>query len=80
VPREQRFFAEHGHKLPDVGLIKTSGGLFNFLSGTNRRAPALLQRLGLEWAFRLLLEPRRLGWRYLSTNPIALFLMLTRSS
>jgi N-acetylglucosaminyldiphosphoundecaprenol N-acetyl-beta-D-mannosaminyltransferase len=80
VPREQRFFAEHGHKLPEVGLIKTSGGLFNFLSGTNRRAPALLQRLGLEWAFRLLLEPRRLGWRYFSTNPVALFLILTRSS
>lgn len=79
VPREQQFMAEHAHKLSNVGVVKTSGGLFNFLSGTNSRAPQLMQTLGLEWAWRLILEPRRLGWRYLSTNPLALMLMLTRS-
>ncbi len=79
VPREQAFVREHGHKLAYVGLIKTSGGLFNFLSGTRRRAPDVLQRLGLEWAWRLAQEPRRLFWRYAVTNPHALYLLATRS-
>lgn len=80
VPREQEFVRDHGHRLSHVGVIKTSGGLFNFLSGTNPRAPMWMQRAGLEWAYRLLNEPRRLAWRYLSTNPRALAVMLTKSS
>lgn len=79
VPREQTFVLEHGHKLPNVGVIKTSGGLFNFLSGKNRRAPGWMQASGLEWLWRLLLEPRRLLLRYLVTNPLAIFLLLTRT-
>lgn len=79
VPREQEFLAAHGDKLRQVGVIKTSGGLFNFLSGTNGRAPTWMQRAGLEWAFRIFLEPKRLFWRYLTTNPISAYLILTRS-
>jgi N-acetylglucosaminyldiphosphoundecaprenol N-acetyl-beta-D-mannosaminyltransferase len=79
VPQEQRFVRDHVGKLGRVGVIKTSGGLFNFLSGTNARAPRWLQRAGLEWAFRLWQEPRRLAWRYLVTSPHALYLMITRS-
>ncbi len=80
VPREQLLVRDHGHKLTRVGVIKTCGGLFNFLSGTNMRAPPILQQMGLEWLWRLCLEPRRLARRYLATNPRALFLLLTRSS
>lgn len=79
VPHEQKFMRDHRHKLDHVGVVKTSGGLFNFLSGTNKRAPNWMQKLGLEWAWRMALEPKRLGLRYLTTNPHALFLMLTRS-
>jgi exopolysaccharide biosynthesis WecB/TagA/CpsF family protein len=79
VPTEQHFIAAHARELRHVGMIKTSGGLFNFLSGTNSRAPAWMQRAGLEWLYRLLLEPRRLFWRYLVTNPIALWQMLRYS-
>lgn len=79
VPREQEFVAEHGAKLGKVGVIKTSGGLFNFLSGSKRRAPLWVQRTGLEWAFRIWLEPKRLFWRYLTTNPLSAYLLLTRS-
>lgn len=79
VPHEQKFMRDHMHKLDQVGVVKTSGGLFNFLSGTNKRAPGWMQNLGLEWAWRMALEPKRLGLRYLTTNPHALFLMLTRS-
>lgn len=80
VPNEQRFVQQHAHKLGGVGVIKTSGGLFNFLSGTKARAPGWMQRVGAEWLWRLALEPRRLFWRYLATNPRALYLVLTKSS
>jgi exopolysaccharide biosynthesis WecB/TagA/CpsF family protein len=79
VPREQQFAARNRDRLRGVGLIKTSGGLFDFLSGKNARAPQWMQRAGLEWAYRIRLEPRRLAGRYLMTNPHALFLLLTRS-
>jgi UDP-N-acetyl-D-mannosaminuronic acid transferase (WecB/TagA/CpsF family) len=38
-----------------------------------------MQRAGLEWAYRIYLEPRRLATRYLMTNPHAIFLLLTRT-
>lgn len=79
VPHEQLFVAAHAHELPSVGMIKTSGGLFNYLSGKNSRAPAWMQRAGLEWLYRIALEPRRLFWRYLVTNPVAVWQMLRYS-
>jgi N-acetylglucosaminyldiphosphoundecaprenol N-acetyl-beta-D-mannosaminyltransferase len=39
-----------------------------------------MQATGLEWLFRLVLEPKRLFWRYAVTNPLAIFLLLTRTS
>jgi N-acetylglucosaminyldiphosphoundecaprenol N-acetyl-beta-D-mannosaminyltransferase len=79
VPREQEFIVRHRHRLTSVGIIKTSGGLFDFLSGSRQRAPAWMQNAGLEWLWRAWLEPKRLGWRYLRTNPYALYLLLTKS-
>lgn len=79
VPAEQEFCERHAAALTNVAVIKTSGGLFNFLSGTRKRAPAWMQNAGLEWVFRLSQEPRRLAWRYTVTNPHALFLLVTRS-
>ncbi len=79
APAEQWFAARYRDRLHGVGLIKTSGGLFDFISGKNRRAPDWMQRAGLEWAYRIYLEPRRLAGRYLMTNPHAIFLLLTRT-
>ena len=79
VPYEQAFVEEFTPHLTNVGIIKTSGGLFNFLSGSRARAPKWMQNLGLEWAWRIWLEPRRLFWRYLTTNPRALFLLFDKS-
>ena len=79
VPYEQAFVAEFTSRLPNVGIIKTSGGLFNFLSGSRPRAPGWMQAVGLEWAWRIWLEPRRLFWRYLTTNPRALYLLFNQS-
>ncbi|VIO69467.1 N-acetylglucosaminyldiphosphoundecaprenol N-acetyl-beta-D-mannosaminyltransferase [Bradyrhizobium ivorense] len=79
VPYEQAFVDEYLPRLGNVGAIKTSGGLFNFLSGTLPRAPRWMQIVGLEWAWRLWLEPRRLFWRYLTTNPRALYLLFQQT-
>lgn len=51
------------------GLTLCVGASVDFLTGKERRAPALLQKLGLEWAFRLLHNPRRLAYRYLIRGP-----------
>ena len=79
VPYEQAFVEEFISRLANVGVIKTSGGLFNFLSGSRARAPKWMQNAGLEWAWRIWLEPRRLFWRYLTTNPRALYLLFNKS-
>jgi N-acetylglucosaminyldiphosphoundecaprenol N-acetyl-beta-D-mannosaminyltransferase len=79
VPYEQAFVEEFAPHLSNVGVIKTAGGLFNFLSGSRIRAPLWMRRTGLEWVWRIWLEPRRLFWRYLTTNPRALYLLFNRS-
>ncbi len=45
------------------------GAAFDFHAGALRQAPRFMQRAGLEWVFRLAIEPRRLWRRYLRNNP-----------
>ena len=78
VPREQAFVARNRHHLTGVGAIKTAGGLFDFIAGRRSRAPLWMQKAGLEWLYRAMLEPKRLGIRYLITSPIALAIMLRK--
>ncbi len=66
-PRQERWMADHEGRIPAVML--GVGAAFDFHSGRVRQAPPLLQRLGLEWAFRLAMEPRRLWRRYAKHNP-----------
>lgn len=79
VPKEQQFVERNLERLRGVGVIKTSGGLFDFLSGKNSRAPKWMQNAGLEWAYRSMLEPRRLLGRYLKTNHAALWQIIFHS-
>ena len=76
VPLEQAFVLRNRARLTGVGVVKTAGGLFDFLSGRRSRAPLLMQKVGLEWLYRMLLEPRRLGPRYMLTSPRALAIMV----
>jgi N-acetylglucosaminyldiphosphoundecaprenol N-acetyl-beta-D-mannosaminyltransferase len=80
VPLEQQFIARNLDRLTGVGVVKTSGGLFDFISGKNARAPSWMQKAGLEWLYRAWLEPRRLAVRYLTTNPKALGALIRHSS
>ena len=56
-------------------LLLGVGASFDLYAGTTRDAPAWTRDIGLEWVYRLSLEPRRLWWRYARTNPrfVALF-------
>jgi exopolysaccharide biosynthesis WecB/TagA/CpsF family protein len=69
-PRHEHFAADHADRIRAVQLCV--GAAFDFHAGTKPMAPAWLQRLGLEWLFRLCCEPRRLWRRYVQTNPIFL--------
>jgi N-acetylglucosaminyldiphosphoundecaprenol N-acetyl-beta-D-mannosaminyltransferase len=67
TPRKERFLASWRVRL-DVPFAMGVGGAVDILAGETRRAPHIVQRLGLEWAFRVAQEPRRLWRRYLVTN------------
>ncbi|HXQ81589.1 MAG TPA: WecB/TagA/CpsF family glycosyltransferase [Opitutaceae bacterium] len=69
TPKQERFMAGPGRTL-ETALLVGVGAAFDFLSGRVRQAPRWMQRAGLEWLFRLCAEPRRLGLRYLTTNPV----------
>jgi exopolysaccharide biosynthesis WecB/TagA/CpsF family protein len=77
-PRQEIWAYEFGAHLsmPTIAV----GAAFDFHAGYLRQAPEYLQRAGLEWAFRLAMEPRRLWKRYLILNPVyatQVFLQLT---
>lgn len=60
----------------DAAVLLAVGAAFDFHSGGLRRAPAWMQARGLEWAYRLYAEPRRLARRYLITNSRFAWLLL----
>jgi len=74
TPKQELWMARHRHRLSAPVLIGV-GAAFDFHAGLLRRAPRLLQRAGLEWAFRTAMEPRRLAVRYLRNNPAFLALL-----
>ena len=76
APLEQQFCVRNLHKFRGVGIVKTAGGLLDFMSLEKPRAPLWMQRCGLEWLFRTMVEPRRLMMRYLTTNPHAVMVMI----
>ena len=71
TPKQERFMAAHLARL-NVTLMVGVGAAFDFHSGRVRQAPRWMQRSGLEWFFRLCVDPRRLWKRYLKNNPLFL--------
>jgi N-acetylglucosaminyldiphosphoundecaprenol N-acetyl-beta-D-mannosaminyltransferase len=66
-PKKENFVAAYGRRT-GARVVHGVGGSFDVLAGVVKRAPAAWQRAGLEWLYRALQEPRRLGPRYLTTN------------
>jgi N-acetylglucosaminyldiphosphoundecaprenol N-acetyl-beta-D-mannosaminyltransferase len=67
APKQERWMAEHRRSL-DAVMVGV-GAAFDYLAGSKRQAPRWMQGAGLEWAYRLAHEPRRLWRRYLVGNP-----------
>jgi len=65
---KKEFFLNRWGKATNVHIVHGVGGSFDVLSGQTNRAPLWWQRRGLEWLYRALQEPVRLGPRYLKTN------------
>ena len=74
-PKKEYWLSRHGRAI-GVPFIMGVGGAVDVLAGRTRRAPMILQRAGLEWAYRLAQEPRRLFKRYLTTNSRFAWLVL----
>ncbi|MDL2401473.1 WecB/TagA/CpsF family glycosyltransferase [Rhizobium mayense] len=72
TPLQEKWVAEH-IDAQHARLVLTVGALFDFVSGTVPRAPALVRALRFEWMFRLLQEPRRLWRRYVLGVPLFFF-------
>jgi N-acetylglucosaminyldiphosphoundecaprenol N-acetyl-beta-D-mannosaminyltransferase len=68
VPKQEKWMARMRERL-DAPVLVGVGAAFDFHAGLIPQAPAWLQRRGMEWAFRLAQEPRRLWRRYLLYNP-----------
>jgi N-acetylglucosaminyldiphosphoundecaprenol N-acetyl-beta-D-mannosaminyltransferase len=75
TPQQDYWMAAHKGRVQAVMI--GVGAAFDFLAGTKPQAPRWMMRIGLEWSFRLLTEPRRLWKRYLKHNPrfVALFVL-----
>jgi len=67
VPRQEQWIAAHREKL-QLPVVMGVGGLFDYYSGRIPRAPRVLRKAALEWAWRLAMEPGRMWRRYLVGN------------
>lgn len=66
-PKQERWMMDHRDKLPGVIMLSV-GAAFDFHAGRVKQAPGWMRRSGLEWFFRLLMEPKRLWKRYILTQ------------
>ena len=74
-PKQEKWIYKHKneYRVPvSIGV----GAAFDFMSGMIRRAPVWMQKAGLEWFWRLMMEPKRLWKRYLIDDPVFFWLVL----
>ena len=74
-PEKETFIHEWSSKL-NVQFIMGVGGTFDVISGKVKRAPQWMQKSGLEWAFRIYQEPRRMWKRYVKSNSVFLKMLI----
>lgn len=76
APKQEKWIYSHWKELDIHCHAGSIGAVFDFYAGTSRRAPFSWQKLGLEWLFRLMGNPRRLWRRYLIGNPLFIWNVL----
>ncbi len=74
-PIKENFLYNHRELLKDVPFVMGVGGSFDVVSGLTKRAPAWMQKAGLEWFYRFLQEPKRMWKRYLVGNSTFIWLV-----
>jgi N-acetylglucosaminyldiphosphoundecaprenol N-acetyl-beta-D-mannosaminyltransferase len=67
-PTKENFLYENKELLKNVNFIMGVGGSFDVVSGLVKRAPLWMQKIGMEWFYRLIQEPKRMWKRYLIGN------------
>lgn len=78
APKQDIWAQSHLDRVAAPVLVAV-GAAFDFLSGRRRQAPRWMMRSGLEWFFRVLTEPSRLGSRYLRDNPVFIWHILRQA-
>jgi len=73
-PKKEIFVARWEDQL-GATVLHGVGGSFDVVAGKVQRAPLFFQKWGLEWLYRVIQEPRRLAWRYISTNTMFLLML-----
>lgn len=76
APKQEKWIMQHRLRMPGVKLFLAIGATIDFEAGRVPRAPGWMRHAGLEWAYRLMREPRRLWRRYLVEGPPFLWLVL----
>lgn len=77
APKQEKWVAANCGRL-NARVIGSIGAVFDFYAGTYPRAPRWISRIGLEWAYRFILEPRRMWKRNIVSTPRFMWLVLTR--
>lgn len=75
--KQEKWILENLPKIPSVKIAMVVGGAFDFISGAIKRAPLLMRKLGLEWLYRLIKQPKRLVRIF---NATIIFVWFTISS
>jgi len=74
-PKKENFMHQYKKELSNVNFTMGVGGSFDVVAGLVKRAPLWIQKLGLEWLYRLIQEPRRMWKRYLIGNTKFIFIV-----
>jgi len=78
APKQEVWIATHRHRLPGVRTWLGVGATIDYEAGAVQRAPVLLRRLGLEWAYRVCTEPRRYLMRYVRSSRFIWWMLMDR--
>jgi N-acetylglucosaminyldiphosphoundecaprenol N-acetyl-beta-D-mannosaminyltransferase len=78
TPKQELWVQRNAERL-DASVVWTVGALFDYVSGRVPRAPSWLADNGLEWIFRLAIEPQRMWRRYLLGNPVFVSRVVTQA-
>lgn len=76
APKQEKFIVKHKDSMPGVDIFLAIGATIDFEAGTLARAPRWMSESGLEWMYRLIMEPKRLWKRYLLDDPAFIWLVI----